>query len=213
MSKPTIGLAMIMQNEEVHIPISIAQFYSAVSDIVVVDGGSKDASVMWAERMGARVFRRPFDNHFSDQKNFAIEQLDTDWVYVHDPDERLEPTLVDVFPFLVSVEGQRFLAEAGFLPESEDPFDCIGIPRKNLTDGVKVLPYPDYQYRLFARYCRFEGAVHEKVVNFTNRGELNCSSTESDQESPIGQFNILHFKSSARQRAKEELYKTLVGRE
>ena len=96
----TLGLAMITQDESIHIPATIAQFYHVVDDIVVVDGGSKDDTVEWCERMGARVVHRPFDYDFSAQKNFAIEQLNTDWVYLHDPDERLEPPLLEILKLL-----------------------------------------------------------------------------------------------------------------
>lgn len=238
-SKSTLGLAMIMQNEEAHIPAAIAQFFHVVDDIVVVDGGSTDGSVEWAEKMGARVFHRPFDNDFSAQKNYAIEQLDTDWVYLHDPDERLEPTLIEILPYIICPTEQRVLMTAGFLPQMTEPkgmFDCIGIPRKNFIDGIQTAIYPDYQYRVFANYCRFEGAVHEKIVNFKDRTELDYTrpasaqpsvkkkmesktiDTERGQLEPdvkyyhpdeISRFNILHYKSGPKQEHQDELYRKI----
>ncbi len=238
MSKPSIGLAMIMQDERVHIPATIAQFYHVIDDIIVIDGGSKDDSVEWAERMGARIIKRPFGNDFSAQKNFAIDNLGTDWVYMHDPDERLEPPLLEILPMLVTTEGQKFLMRAEVIPINEDDFDCFGIPRKNFIDGVQTPIYPDYQYRLFLRHCRFEGVVHEKITNFKNRAEVDYRrpdnarpelrveeglatiDTERGQvESGVNahdpeqwsRFNILHFKSSTKQEEQDQLYRKIRG--
>jgi glycosyltransferase involved in cell wall biosynthesis len=231
-------MAMIMQNEETHIPVSIAQFYHVVDDIVVVDGGSTDKSIMWAERMGARVLHRPFENDFSAQKNYAIEQLEADWVYLHDPDERLDPPLLEVLPLLVTAEGQQFLMSNNILPSTDELLDCFGIPRKNFIDGVQTQIYPDYQYRFFRHYCRFEGKVHEKIVGFQKRTELDFLRPENarpgakdaggietiaterglietgvDVFNPdqAARFNILHYKSSVRQGEQDELYRQIRG--
>ena len=199
----SIGFAMIMQNEETHIPPAIAEFYNWVEDIVVVDGGSTDGSVEWAERMGARVFHRPFARDFSAQKNFAIEQLRTDWIYLHDPDERLEPTLLEIFPLLTEQEGQKALMNYDLLPQNEKPFDCLGVARRNFIDGKQTKVYPDYQYRLFKNYCRFEGSVHEVITGFNNRTEVDFRRSVLDSPS---RFNILHYKSSQRQNDQNALY-------
>lgn len=220
--KPTIGLAMIAQNEKIHIPASISQFYHVVDDIVVVDGGSTDETVMWAERMGARVIYRPFDNDFSAQKNFAIEQLETDWVYLHDPDERLEPPALEILPMLATYLGQQFLASAKILPDNENEFDCFGFARKNFIDGVQTTVYPDYQYRFFKNYCRFEGKVHEKIIRFENRTEVDYErpaaakpSEKEHEDATVEQiftfdqtsrFNILHYKSSIKQQEQNNMY-------
>ena len=237
-NKVSLGIVMAMQDEETHIPVSITQFYHAADDIVVVDGGSTDKSVEWAQRMGARVVHRAFDNDFSAQKNYAIEQLDTDWVYVHDPDERLEPTLLEILSKLITESGQRLFMSADILPSSEQYFDCIGIPRRNFIDGVQTEIYPDYQYRLFKRYCRFEGVVHEKIVNYNNRTEVDYKrpyaaspkgreevggvsvTTERGQVETgvsirkyeeVSRFNILHYKSSSKQKEQDALYSKIKG--
>lgn len=228
----TLGLAMIAQNEEAHIPAAIAQFYHVVQDIVLVDGGSSDATVAWAQRMGARVLHRPFDNDFSAQKNFAISEVQADWIYLHDPDERLEPTLIELLPYLITREGQSRLMELDIIPPNASFFDCFGIARKNFIDGELSAVYPDYQYRLFRRYCRFEGKVHEKIVGFKNRTEIdytrpNAARPEEKplvQETERGQlyqginasdpqqtarFNILHYKTSATQQRQDVLYRKI----
>ncbi len=203
-SKPTLGLAMICQNEAVHIAPSISQFFTVVDDIVVVDGGSRDDSVMWAERMGARVFHRPFDNDFSAQKNYALAQLDTDWIYLHDPDERLEPTLIEILQPLIEADGgQPFLTVGGILPGSSEIFDCYGIARRNYIDGVQTNIYPDYQYRLFRKNCRFERPVHELLIGWDNRTEVDFA--HATLEDPA-RFNILHYKSGTKQETQDVRY-------
>lgn len=210
MGKPTLGLAMICQNEAVHIAPSIAQFFTVVDDIVVVDGGSKDDSVLWAERMGARVFHRPFDHDFSDQKNYALEQLETDWIYLHDPDERLEPTLIEIIPHLIDTEeGQQFLMAGGILPSSSELHDCFGIARRNYIDGVQTEVYPDYQYRLFKKGCQFERPVHEELVGWEKRTEIDYDYATLEKPS---RFNILHYKSSSRQELQDKHYAEIKRR-
>lgn len=192
---PGIGVAIIAQNEELHMAVGLSQFYPYVEDLVVVDGGSIDKTVSWSERMGARVIFKPFAGDFAAQRNFAIEQLGTPWVYIHDADERVEPPTLELLPLLTTWEGQRSLIERGVLPESQSHFDCFGFARKTFIDGIQSPAYPDYQYRLFTKNCRFEGKVHEKVVGFQNRAEVDYQR----QGPTSSRFNILHFKSSAKQ--------------
>lgn len=202
--KPTLGLAMICQNEAIHIAPSIAQFFTVVDDIVVVDGGSKDASVEWAERMGARVFHRQFDYNFAAQKNYALEQLNTDWIYLHDPDERVEPTFIEIIQYLIDPNGgQQFLEDADILPKSGERFDCYGVARRNFIDGVQTPVYPDYQYRLFKSNCRFERPVHEILTGWEHRTEVDY--TRCTLEDPA-RFNLLHYKSSTKQVAQDVRY-------
>ncbi len=214
MSKPTLGLAMITLNEEIHIPATIPQFYNVADDIVVVDGGSTDDTVQWCERLGARMIHHPFENDFSAQKNRAIEALDTDWVYLHDPDERLDPPLLEVISMLIDdVEGQRALMMAGILCIPGDleegeaaKYDCFGIARKNIIDGIQTDIYPDYQYRLFRKYCRFEGPVHEEIVGFERRTEIDYKRDTMEEPARL---NILHYKSSDKQEEQNNLYKII----
>lgn len=61
---------------------------------MVVDSFSTDDTVERASRLADVVVRRDFVNH-AEQKNWAVEQLDTDWVVILDADERIPPELAD----------------------------------------------------------------------------------------------------------------------
>lgn len=211
MARPTLGLAINCQDEASHIPATIAQFYHIVHDIVVVDGGSKDDTIEWAKRMGARVFERPWKHNYADQKNFACQQLDTDWIYVHDPDERLEPTLLEVIPKLLSMEGQQFLAKALVLPTSQEFHDCFGLPRRNFIEGRQTDHYPDYQYRLFQKHCTYsedlQFRIHQEIVGFAKRTEVDY--LRPTLENPA-RFNILHYKTAALQAEHDILFPKIM---
>lgn len=207
MSKPTLGVAMISLNEEIHMSATIPQFYNVADDLVLVDGGSSDKTVEWAQKLGARVEHVPFEGDFSKQKNNAISFLETDWIYVHDPDERLEPTLIEIIPLLIdALEGQQSLMSAQVIPATGQPLDCFGIPRRNYIDGIQTTIYPDYQYRLFRNYCRYEKPVHEEIIGFKNRTEVDFLRKTINNPS---RFNILHYKSSDKQKQQNDYYLTL----
>jgi len=202
MSKPTLGLAMLCHDEDALIPSSLSQFFLIVEDIVVVDAGASDQSVEWSERMGARVFHRVFNDDFSAQKNFALEQLNTDWVYFQEPGEKVEPSLLELITLLIDdSQNQKSLKTENILPESSEPFDCFSFPRRNLIDGVQTQNYPDYQDRLFKNICKYENRVHETLIGYKNKAKVDyLRATFEDQSC----FNIRNYVSNAkleRQRA------------
>lgn len=63
-------------------------------EVVVVDSGSTDRTLDVAHEHGARVVERPFDS-FALQRNFAIQQAETEWILSVDADERPTPRLVE----------------------------------------------------------------------------------------------------------------------
>jgi glycosyltransferase involved in cell wall biosynthesis len=194
---------MVTFNDVQHVPAAISQFYNVVDDIVVVDGGSVDGTVSWCEKLGVRVIHHPFNDDFSAQKNLAIDALDAEWVYFHNPAERLELPLLDIMERLADCdEGQASLQASAILRESDQKFDCFGLPCKTYINGVQIDSYPDYQYRLFRNYCRFEKPIREEIVNFKNRTEVDFKRVSAEKHS---RFNIRHYKSSDQQKEQDVL--------
>lgn len=118
---------------------------------IVVDSGSRDATVRLAERAGAKVYRRDFDD-FASQKNFAMSKARGDWLLLLDADERVTPEL--------RREIERTLASADV--------DGYYLPRRNNLFGHWMLYGPhrgDRQLRLLRRgKASFEGRVHERIA-------------------------------------------------
>lgn len=61
-------------------------------EIIVVDSYSTDGTAELAEKLGCKVLKRKFDN-FSNQKNFALIQVKSDWILFIDADERVTQRL------------------------------------------------------------------------------------------------------------------------
>jgi glycosyltransferase involved in cell wall biosynthesis len=213
-NKPTLGIAINCQNEQTHMAASIAQFYNIADDIVVIDGGSTDNSVEWAKRMGARVFYQPWVHHHAFQKNMGANKLNTDWIYIHDPDERLDPTLLEIIPLLMTDEGQSLLMLADVIPESDEFFDCFGAPRRNFLDGEQTEIYPDYQYRLWKNTCRYsmlpEHRVHPEITGFNKRTEIDYKRKTKDNPA---RFNINHYKTAVAQVQNNEIFDKVLKNE
>lgn len=92
MTQPTLGIALITYNAAAR----LAQCLTSVSfadDIVVIDGGSTDATAEIARAHGARVIVERNWPGFGPQKNRALDALSTDWVLSIDADEVVTPEL------------------------------------------------------------------------------------------------------------------------
>lgn len=92
-TKPTITAAIIARNEAENLAELLPRLEWA-DEIVLVDGGSCDATRAIAEARGCRVVARRLDT-FAAQRNYALEQATGDWILSIDADERPTPRLVD----------------------------------------------------------------------------------------------------------------------
>ena len=83
---PTITAAIIAQDEAANLRELLPRL-DWVDEIVVVDGGSRDATQQVARSFGCRVAVRSFDA-FARQRNHALQLATGDWVLSIDADER-----------------------------------------------------------------------------------------------------------------------------
>jgi len=152
MTHASLGIAIITYNAAAR----LAQCLDSVSfadDIVVIDGGSTDATVDIAKAHGARVLIRREWPGFGPQKNRALDALSTDWVLSIDADEVVTPELA------ASIRAAMDNARA----------DVYAVDRLSSFCGQWIRHsgwYPDWIPRLFKRGCaRFsDDLVHERLV-------------------------------------------------
>lgn len=143
MSPPTLSVAIITKDERRNLPRCLASVRRKpegfrLLEMVVVDSGSTDGTPALARRLGARVYRRPFQG-YSDQKNWAFGKCRGDWILSLDADEAVTPELWR--------EMGRRLADPGDAA-------AFAIPRRAYFLGRWIRHagwWPDYQTRLFRR--------------------------------------------------------------
>ena len=152
MKEPTLGVAIITKNAAARLAECLRAIAFA-DEIVIVDGGSTDATVEIAHTHGARVIQQTDWPGFGPQKNRALDALATTWVLSIDADEIVTPELA------------ASIAAAIAAPRT----DVFAVDRLSAFCGHWVRHsgwYPDWIPRLFKRgAARFsDDLVHERLV-------------------------------------------------
>jgi glycosyltransferase involved in cell wall biosynthesis len=130
-----VSVLLLTLNEVEGLPQCLASI-AWCDDILVIDSGSTDDTVKIAERAGARVIHREFDN-FANQRNFGLMHggLRHDWVLHLDADEIVPPQFRDRLSNLA--------------PRPD--IDAYRVPSKLMLHGIWLRHagmYPTYQVRL-----------------------------------------------------------------
>ena len=152
----TVSACVIARDEEERLPGCLDSL-AFCDETIVIDGGSRDATVEIARAAGARVLENAWPG-FGAQRNVAIDHATGDWILEIDADERVTPRLRE--------EIEAFLA--GPPPD----IDIAALPLRDVFLGAPLGPsskYPKYRYRLFRRgaYRHDESrVVHEGLWAF-----------------------------------------------
>ena len=88
-----ISATVITCNEEHNIAEAL-QSLSWVDEIIIVDSGSRDATLDICRGFTDRIYHRDWTGYV-DQKNFAVEKARNDWILSLDADERVSRQLQD----------------------------------------------------------------------------------------------------------------------
>lgn len=144
-----ISILILTKNEEINIEQCI-QAVSWSDDIVVFDSFSDDRTVELAEKLGARVIQRKFDN-WSAHQNWGVENIKFKhpWVYYTDADETCDDQL-----------REELLA----LEEKGEGFSAFQVRRKDFFMGrwlKRSQIYPTWITRVF----RPDKIRYERLVN------------------------------------------------
>jgi hypothetical protein len=144
---------LIVQNEQERLPAALGSL-AFCDRIVVVDGGSSDATVQIARAAGAHVIENSWPG-YAIQRNVALDAAEGDWVLEVDADERISPLLRQSIETMLAAPPPG-AAMAVFALRNR----FLGGP---LGPSAK---YPSYRSRLFRRsvYRHDERrAVHEGI--------------------------------------------------
>jgi len=90
--RPTVSATVIALDEEQNLRELLPRL-DWVDEVVLLDGGSRDATLEVARAFGCRVASRRFDG-FARQRNHALSLATSDWVLSIDADERPTAALV-----------------------------------------------------------------------------------------------------------------------
>lgn len=94
---PTISLCMIVKNEEMHITRCLKSVADLVDEIIVVDTGSEDRTVEIVSQYTAKIYSYPWQEDFSDARNYSFSKASMDFCMWMDADDVLEETEKDKF--------------------------------------------------------------------------------------------------------------------
>lgn len=145
-----LAVLILTYNEEENISDCINSVKFA-DEIIIVDSGSQDHTEEIAKDLGAKFIYNKMTG-FADQRNFALNQTNAEWVLYLDADERILPDTAKEICNIV---------KAGIACAYE-------IKRMNIVFG-QMLKHgghrPDYALRLYPREAvKWQGIVHEQAI-------------------------------------------------
>jgi glycosyltransferase involved in cell wall biosynthesis len=184
-----LSACLITLNEDHNLPRALASLRGIADEIIVVDSGSTDKTASIAREHGVALFERAWTN-YSEQKNFAAECAQNEWVFSMDADEELSSALQTSLLDLKKLEPQSSVYE---------------MPRKTWYLGAWIKHsgwYPDFQRRLYRRdKAQFSGIIHEALRFAGKPGRLNG--------------DLLHYtvRSFAEHEQKVERYAVLAAQQ
>ena len=147
-----ISACIISFNEEKKIEDCLKSLAGIADEIIVVDSNSTDNTVAIAQKYTDRIILQDFLG-FIEQKNFAVQQAENDWVLSLDCDERLSPELQD------AITG---------IKDTIEQADAYRMPRKTfyIYRWLNHCWYPDLKIRLFNKNNAYWGGTnpHDHIV-------------------------------------------------
>ena len=147
-----VTVVILTRNEEKNIEGAIENAKLVSEKVLIVDSGSTDNTVELARENGAKVVFREWDDDFSAQRNYALENIDTRWVVYLDADEQLNEQLISEIKKVIEADS---VAMYRFIRRNS----AFG---KDFRYGVLG---PDSVIRLFPKdKVRWQDKVHERPV-------------------------------------------------
>lgn len=149
-----LSACVITKNEEKNIAIWLHCMKKIVDEIIVVDTGSDDQTIMLAENAGAKVYRYSWQSDFAAAKNFALEKATGDWILFLDADEYFTNETIEEVPrYLRKIHDNKKI----------DALLCR-LVNVDADDGNRIINTVQ-SLRIFRnnKMLRYQGKVHETL--------------------------------------------------
>jgi glycosyltransferase involved in cell wall biosynthesis len=206
MNTPKLSVAIITYNEEKNIERCLASIAELADEIIVVDSHSTDKTEQLCAPFGVRFIKNPFQGHI-EQKNFALELCQHEFILSLDADEALSPELS------ASISHQKGLG-----------FPQIGYHFNRLTQHsghwVRFCGwYPDQKLRLIARgKGRWMGlnphdilTLHQGQSSFLKGDLLHYSyNSLSEHVAQTNKFTTIAAKAAYKEGKRSSVFKIVT---
>lgn len=187
-----VSLCLFVKDEEKDIRDCLESVLPLVSEIVVVDTGSRDGTIQICRKYTDRVYQIGFSD-FGSIRTVTAHLAQYPWVLMLDADETILAEDWGKFPALIDQPEGVSGDDMEFGPDGEVVIDSWAFPRKRwadrwMTRQEEPEAYPDWQVRLFRNHqsrqkIRFIRRIHETISG--------CIRTEFCPDGPT----IHHFQN------------------
>ncbi len=204
----TISVCMIIKNEEEWLPRCLDSVKSLVSEIIIVDTGSKDKTKEIGKKYRAKIFDFVWKDDFAAARNESIKYATGEWILILDADEAIAKKdhhfirkIIKEEKFPVIVFEQRHWSNDVNNPQ----FQPVDERYQNEAKGFKGY-YPTLTARLFKNGLglTFTGKIHETIDKSMQEKKLKFLRTDI----PIHHYQ--NFKSDIMTKEKKEKYERLL---
>jgi tetratricopeptide (TPR) repeat protein len=157
---PRLTVAMIVRNAGELIELSLVSIRAIADEIVVLDTGSTDDTISVAQRCGAMVHKRPWEDDFAAARNACLAKTSGDWILWLDAGER------------VGADSARELRE--FINAKADPQQAYLLPIVLPAAPGQIGGEQVYQIRLhpLEEGIAFAGRVRERLDDSLSAGGI-----------------------------------------
>lgn len=149
---PSLTAVILTYNEQDSIKRCIDSAKLCTNNIILIDSGSTDKTVRIAESLGVRVYTRALMGDFAAQRNYALDKVDTDYIFYLDADEFMTMELAKAVRAAIENKCDK----------------VYSIWRRNIAFGKQVnygVLAPDLVARIFpTKSVSWEGKVHERAM-------------------------------------------------
>ncbi len=203
----TLTVCMIVKNEQEFLENALKSIAPLADEIIIVDTGSTDNTKHIASKYTPKVYDFIWNNNFAQARNFSTSKASSDWIFVLDSDEAINPLDIEEIKTTVTQAPQ---ATAAFTftrrNYTEKP---QGASWKSSEGDIypesKVAPgyFEDDLIRLFRnnRNIIFEGKIHETVTaSARDAGSIDTMGV------PIHHYGHLRNSKDQKRQLYEQLY-------